>query len=172
MQCLIFAGNPKPFFAVLWLRSSTTYNMAPKRRAQKSETEAPAKKANSEATRRSTRSSSKKTNTDLDHASTQVEDTIKPKKNPRKRANESSTKTQDAKPIPDTITADLSEGRSYWLMKAEPESRLEKGKDVKFSIDDLVAVEKEPWDGWCPPLSIGRLLIQDQECEIRLPGIT
>lgn len=39
-------------------------------------------------------------------------------------------------------------GRSYWLMKAEPESRLEKGVDVKFSIDDLAAAEKpEPWDG-------------------------
>lgn len=33
-------------------------------------------------------------------------------------------------------------------MKAEPESRIEKGKDVKFSIDDLrVAKEPEPWDG-------------------------
>lgn len=33
-------------------------------------------------------------------------------------------------------------------MKAEPESRLEKGVDVKFSIDDLAAAkEPEPWDG-------------------------
>jgi len=39
-------------------------------------------------------------------------------------------------------------GRSYWLMKAEPESRFEKGVDVKFSIDDLAAAETpEPWDG-------------------------
>jgi len=37
---------------------------------------------------------------------------------------------------------------SYWLMKAEPESRIEKGKDVKFSIDDLkAATEHEAWDG-------------------------
>lgn len=37
---------------------------------------------------------------------------------------------------------------SYWLMKAEPESRIEKGKDVKFSIDDLKnAAEPEGWDG-------------------------
>ena len=36
----------------------------------------------------------------------------------------------------------------YWLMKAEPESRMEKGKDVKFSIDDLAArTEPEAWDG-------------------------
>ncbi|KAL9119730.1 MAG: hypothetical protein Q9187_003712 [Circinaria calcarea] len=38
--------------------------------------------------------------------------------------------------------------KSYWLMKAEPESRIEKGKDVKFSIDDLEArQEPEGWDG-------------------------
>jgi hypothetical protein len=36
----------------------------------------------------------------------------------------------------------------YWLMKAEPESRIEKGHDVKFSIDDLAAkTEPEAWDG-------------------------
>ena len=40
------------------------------------------------------------------------------------------------------------EGASYWLMKAEPESRSEKGVDVKFSIDDLKAsTEPEPWNG-------------------------
>ncbi|KAG8533170.1 uncharacterized protein KY384_001953 [Bacidia gigantensis] len=40
-----------------------------------------------------------------------------------------------------------SDGPQYWLMKAEPESRIEKGKDVKFSIDDLNdAKEAEPWD--------------------------
>ncbi|KFZ14232.1 hypothetical protein V502_06179, partial [Pseudogymnoascus sp. VKM F-4520 (FW-2644)] len=38
--------------------------------------------------------------------------------------------------------------RQYWLMKAEPESRLEKGHDVKFSIDDLASkTEPEAWDG-------------------------
>ena len=43
---------------------------------------------------------------------------------------------------------DEDDDRSYWLMKAEPESRLEKGVDVKFSIDDLrAASEPEPWDG-------------------------
>ena len=42
------------------------------------------------------------------------------------------------------------EGPAYWLMKAEPESRMEKGKDVKFSIDDLKAAkEPEGWDGMC-----------------------
>ncbi|SPQ24299.1 d2c7946d-2e38-4b3d-9b85-9c5bb853d61f [Thermothielavioides terrestris] len=38
--------------------------------------------------------------------------------------------------------------KTYWLMKAEPESRIENGVDVKFSIDDLAArTEPEPWDG-------------------------
>ncbi|ELR03849.1 hypothetical protein VC83_04695 [Pseudogymnoascus destructans] len=46
-----------------------------------------------------------------------------------------------------TTTA-LAREKQYWLLKAEPESRLEKGHDVKFSIDDLAAkTEPEPWDG-------------------------
>ena len=37
---------------------------------------------------------------------------------------------------------------TFRLMKAEPESRIERGKDVKFSIDDLRAAEEpEAWDG-------------------------
>ncbi|ORX65720.1 DUF55-domain-containing protein [Linderina pennispora] len=37
----------------------------------------------------------------------------------------------------------------YWLMKAEPESRIVKGKDVKFSIDDLYEMKDSTscWDG-------------------------
>jgi hypothetical protein len=43
---------------------------------------------------------------------------------------------------------DEGDGRRYWLMKAEPESRIEKGVDVKFSIDDLrTATKPQPWDG-------------------------
>ena len=46
------------------------------------------------------------------------------------------------------ITRKLHRGRNFWLMKAEPLSRMEKGKDVKFSIDDLKAAkEPEGWDG-------------------------
>ncbi|RMZ78120.1 hypothetical protein DV738_g3979, partial [Chaetothyriales sp. CBS 135597] len=42
----------------------------------------------------------------------------------------------------------------YWLMKAEPESRIEKGVDVKFSIDDLKAkTEPEGWDGVRNPVA-------------------
>jgi predicted RNA-binding protein with PUA-like domain len=36
---------------------------------------------------------------------------------------------------------------SYWLIKAEPESRLEKGVDVKFSIDDLKTLGTDCWNG-------------------------
>ncbi|KAI2792361.1 Thymocyte nuclear protein 1 [Penicillium oxalicum] len=54
---------------------------------------------------------------------------------------------RESTPLEDT-------GRSYWLMKAEPESRLEKGVDVKFSIDDLAAAkEPEPWDGVRNPVA-------------------
>ncbi|KAJ2496064.1 hypothetical protein GGH96_006080, partial [Coemansia sp. RSA 1972] len=37
----------------------------------------------------------------------------------------------------------------YWLMKSEPESRIVKGRDVKFSIDDLQAMPDatSQWDG-------------------------
>jgi hypothetical protein len=44
------------------------------------------------------------------------------------------------------------DAQSYWLLKAEPESRIVKGVDVKFSIDDLqAATEPEPWDGTSTP---------------------
>ncbi|PGH11348.1 thymocyte nuclear protein 1, partial [Polytolypa hystricis UAMH7299] len=52
-------------------------------------------------------------------------------------------------PASDDEMGDVDEdsSKSYWLMKAEPESRFEKGVDVKFSIDDLrEAKEPEPWD--------------------------
>ncbi|UNI23010.1 hypothetical protein JDV02_008852 [Purpureocillium takamizusanense] len=56
-------------------------------------------------------------------------------------------------PDPDSIPvtnpeAPRHEGEWYWLMKAEPETRLENGIDVRFSIDDLRAKTKpEGWDG-------------------------
>lgn len=63
-------------------------------------------------------------------------------------------------------------GRSYWLMKAEPESRFEKGVDVKFSIDDLAAADTpEPWDGMFRPFNsqiFNSLLIYEQVFAIQL----
>ncbi|KAI0082550.1 DUF55-domain-containing protein [Panus rudis PR-1116 ss-1] len=35
----------------------------------------------------------------------------------------------------------------HWLMKAEPDSRIVKGKDVKFSVDDFEAIGTTPWEG-------------------------
>ncbi|KAK8850660.1 hypothetical protein IAR55_004580 [Kwoniella newhampshirensis] len=34
-----------------------------------------------------------------------------------------------------------------WLMKAEPDSRIVKGKDVKFSVDDFEKLGVSQWDG-------------------------
>ncbi|KAI0722477.1 PUA-like domain-containing protein [Earliella scabrosa] len=35
----------------------------------------------------------------------------------------------------------------HWLMKAEPDSRIVKGKDVKFSVDDFESAKTTPWEG-------------------------
>ncbi|KAK7032036.1 hypothetical protein VNI00_013404 [Paramarasmius palmivorus] len=35
----------------------------------------------------------------------------------------------------------------FWLLKAEPDSRIVKGKDVKFSVDDFEAAKASPWEG-------------------------
>jgi predicted RNA-binding protein with PUA-like domain len=40
-----------------------------------------------------------------------------------------------------------SAGPRFWLMKAEPTSRIENGHDVKFSIDDLKRLGSDCWDG-------------------------
>ncbi|KAL2157294.1 hypothetical protein VTH06DRAFT_6232 [Thermothelomyces fergusii] len=75
-------------------------------------------------------------------------DKAKPESQPvdKKSPTEGKASNETATP---SDNAAASEGeRNYWLMKAEPESRLENGVDVKFSIDDLRAkTEPEPWDG-------------------------
>ncbi|KAJ7753369.1 PUA-like domain-containing protein [Mycena maculata] len=38
-------------------------------------------------------------------------------------------------------------GPNYWLLKAEPDSRIVKGKDVKFSVDDFESVKTSAWEG-------------------------
>ncbi|KAI0838557.1 DUF55-domain-containing protein [Hypoxylon sp. FL0890] len=66
----------------------------------------------------------------------------------RTRTKAKSTAQPSTAPKPKTDETDGSSEKSYWLMKAEPESRLENGVDVKFSIDDLASrTEPEPWDG-------------------------
>lgn len=83
------------------------------------------------------------------------DETKKPKPNgvkgkAKKPAKSTATKTEEP---PKDVAED--QGRQYWLMKAEPESRIENGVDVRFSIDDLAAKdEPEPWDGMSLKLSI------------------
>ncbi|KAB8070151.1 PUA-like domain-containing protein [Aspergillus leporis] len=84
----------------------------------------------------------------------------RPRKYPAQNGADNSTdspeqpksESTDAKAEDRAIKYDSS--RAYWLMKAEPESRLEKGVDVKFSIDDLASCSKpEPWDGVRNPVA-------------------
>ncbi|KAG4306447.1 hypothetical protein PORY_000435 [Pneumocystis oryctolagi] len=78
----------------------------------------------------------------------------KTQESPRKKQRTQSTLSQDADCIQET--------KQFWLMKAEPESRLVRGQDgkfiyknntrwmsaiVKFSIDDLEKMQVSPWDG-------------------------
>ncbi|KAK7044699.1 autophagy-related protein [Favolaschia claudopus] len=44
-------------------------------------------------------------------------------------------------------TTGADTGPNFWLLKAEPDSRIVKGKDVKFSVDDFEAVKTSPWEG-------------------------
>ncbi|TFK28972.1 DUF55-domain-containing protein [Coprinopsis marcescibilis] len=37
--------------------------------------------------------------------------------------------------------------QQYYLLKAEPDSRVVKGKDVKFSVEDFESVKTSPWEG-------------------------
>ncbi|KAG7447682.1 DUF55-domain-containing protein [Guyanagaster necrorhizus] len=41
----------------------------------------------------------------------------------------------------------MSKPRNFWLLKAEPDSRFVKGKDVKFSVDDFETVVTSSWEG-------------------------
>ncbi|RHZ53224.1 hypothetical protein CDV55_102146 [Aspergillus turcosus] len=71
----------------------------------------------------------------------------RPRKTPVQNGNETPSQPTRSDSEESKVAEEESD-RSYWLMKAEPESRIEKGVDVKFSIDDLQAAEKpEPWDG-------------------------
>lgn len=50
--------------------------------------------------------------------------------------------------VPTPNGSGSSSGRiAHWLMKAEPDTRLERGHDVAFSIDHLAACKTTKWDG-------------------------
>ncbi|KAM8955128.1 thymocyte nuclear protein 1 isoform 3-T3 [Lycaon pictus] len=61
-----------------------------------------------------------------------------------------STRVGDSSPEKTSASKNCGNNQSsYWLMKSEPQSRIEKGVDVKFSIEDLKAEPKQTacWDG-------------------------
>ncbi|KAK6834733.1 hypothetical protein PG987_009427 [Apiospora arundinis] len=91
------------------------------------------------------RSTSKTDGTSKENPSngTQADDKPKSTKSTKVIAKESPPGTKS-----DVGPTDPSHEKSYWLLKAEPETRLENGVDVRFSIDDLASrTEPEPWDG-------------------------
>ncbi|XP_060036186.1 thymocyte nuclear protein 1 isoform X2 [Erinaceus europaeus] len=65
-----------------------------------------------------------------------------------KHVKTKNTESSSPQKIPASKNCEKNTG-SYWLMKSEPESRLEKGVDVKFGIEDLKAQPKQTacWDG-------------------------
>ncbi|XP_032953077.1 thymocyte nuclear protein 1 isoform X4 [Rhinolophus ferrumequinum] len=71
------------------------------------------------------------------------------KRTKTKNPGEASTKVKNSSPQTSTSQNCGKNLSKYWLMKSEPESRLEKGVDVKFSIEDLKAQPKQiaGWDG-------------------------
>ncbi|KAG9254792.1 PUA-like domain-containing protein [Emericellopsis atlantica] len=82
-------------------------------------------------------------------------DHVKPKSKGPSQTHTAASSSRDVTPNPDPETiprenpdVERHEGQWYWLMKAEPETRMENGHDVRFSIDDLRACDKpEGWDG-------------------------
>ena len=86
---------------------------------------------------------------------------------PKKAAKKEESGSRSLSPSPEIPTTNPNcekhEGKWYWLMKAEPETRIENGVDVKFSIDDLKAkTEPEGWDGI--RAYAGELLDMDPVC--------
>lgn len=77
------------------------------------------------------------------------------KKSKQGRARNGATVTP-SNSLPDSLSnsngtpQNINEPRpiQFWLMKAEPEERFEKGVDVSYSIDALAAAKSpEPWEG-------------------------
>lgn len=114
-------------------------------------------KAETKAVAKPRANSSKKVGTAKDAAVEKAElgelkEASSTKANGRRQANVSvevsAKERQSLNHVSDDEADEDNDGPSYWLMKAEPDSRIEKGKDVKFSIDDLkAATAPEAWDG-------------------------
>lgn len=63
-------------------------------------------------------------------------------------AKEANAKEVDSKETDGQISM-RAEGTQFFLVKSEPESRMQNGKEMKFSIDDLIAEPQSTaqWDG-------------------------
>ncbi|KAI0129055.1 PUA-like domain-containing protein [Xylariales sp. AK1849] len=73
--------------------------------------------------------------------------TVNPKSKAAATKQKASSSVASKAEATDGASSSSSE-KTYWLLKAEPESRIENGVDVKFSINDLASrTEPEPWDG-------------------------
>ncbi|KAF2198784.1 DUF55-domain-containing protein [Delitschia confertaspora ATCC 74209] len=77
------------------------------------------------------------------------ESSPKPKKQHLPAAKLSTSRSKSAPTTSSSSPSSTSHEQStFWLLKAEPDSRIENGIDVKFSIDDLAAcTAPEPWTG-------------------------
>lgn len=67
----------------------------------------------------------------------------------RKTVSKDSGESSSKKSVESEKTASDDPEYTHWLMKSEPESRFEKGIDMKFGIDDLIACPDSTscWDG-------------------------
>uniref|UniRef100_A0AAY4ASE5 Thymocyte nuclear protein 1 n=1 Tax=Denticeps clupeoides TaxID=299321 RepID=A0AAY4ASE5_9TELE len=75
-----------------------------------------------------------------------------PKKRSRAAPSHSEASTETAggrKARKEPAEEQQKDSYSHWLMKSEPESRIENGVDVKFGIEDLKALPNQTgcWDG-------------------------
>lgn len=65
---------------------------------------------------------------------------------PKRKSGANYKASKRVKPTDNDCNSDGNQP-SYYLMKAEPNSRIVKGHDVKFSIDDLERLGKDTWEG-------------------------
>ncbi|KAJ3193976.1 Thymocyte nuclear protein 1 [Irineochytrium annulatum] len=138
------------------------------------------------ATRRSKRGKAEKDDVDEDEQAEEVEDqeeeTAAPAKRRPKRAAKRAKieKDGDDDDAYETTENVEEDGERFFLMKAEPDSRIIKGIDVKFSIDDLEEIKVSPWDGvrnhTAKNIMRDRMRVGDQvlfyASNTKVPGIT
>lgn len=89
--------------------------------------------------------------------STTKNPTTATKRGPKSKTPKESIETE-AEDFVEGLTQDDEQDADdlqYWLMKAEPNTRIEKGVDVAYPIDKLAqATEPEPWDGKSKQLTL------------------